>query len=61
MKRREISVQDWILLKKRNCDREKHRMRINQYGVTFCVICGKLGSSLCGDELKDNEGLMIKM
>ena len=30
------------------------------FGVTFCVICGKLGSSMCSDELKDNDGLTIK-
>ena len=48
------------MLKKYNCDRDKHRMRINNYGVTFCVICGKLGSSMCSDELKDNDGLTIK-
>lgn len=57
---REISVQDWLILKSRNCDRGKHRMRTNKYGVTFCVICGKLGTGVAED-LKDNESLTIKM
>ena len=60
MIRREISVQDWLILKSRNCDREKHRMRTNKYGVTWCVICGKLGTGVAED-LKDNESLTIKM
>lgn len=59
MKRREISYQDWLILKSRNCDRGKHRMRTNKYGVTWCVICGKLGTGVAED-LKDYEGLIIK-
>lgn len=61
MKRREISAQDWLILKKRNCDRDKHRMRTNKFGVTWCVICGKLGTVGFADELKDGDGLVIKM
>ena len=57
---REISVQDWLILKSRNCDRGKHRMRTNKYGVTWCVICGKLGTGVAED-LKDNESLLIIM
>lgn len=60
MKRKEISVQDWLILKSRNCDREKHKMRSNKYGVTWCVICGKLGTGFA-DTLSDNESLTIKM
>ena len=46
------------MLKKYNCDRDKHRMRINNYGVTWCVICGKLGTGFA-DTLQDNESLLI--
>ena len=46
-------MQDWLMLKKLHCDRDKHRMRTNQYGVTWCVICGKLSS-------KDSEELTEK-
>ena len=58
MKKKTITTQDWLMLKKYNCDRDKHRMRINNYGVTWCVICGKLGTGFA-DTLQDNESLLI--
>ena len=34
-------------------------MRTNQFGVTWCVICGRLGTGFA-DTLGDNESLTIK-
>lgn len=57
--KKEITPQEWMLLKSRNCNKEKHRIRTNEFGVTFCVICGRLGTGFA-DKLKDNECLTIK-
>lgn len=27
-----------------NCDKQKHKFRINNAGVTWCVICGQLAN-----------------
>ena len=54
-----ISAQDWVILKSRNCDKSKHRLRTNKYGVTWCIICGRLSNS-AAEDLKDNEKLIIK-
>ena len=34
------------------------RLDDNKFGVTFCVICGKLGTGFA-DTLQDNESLLI--
>lgn len=43
-----------------NSDKGKHRIRMNRYGVSWCIICGKLSSTNNVDDLKENESLSIK-
>lgn len=57
---REITKEQWIKMLALNCDRGKHRIRMNRYGVSWCIICGRLSSTNNVDDLKENESLLIK-
>lgn len=59
MERRKITPQEWLILKSRTCDKQKHRLRTNKFGVTWCVICGLLSNTDNADELKNGDGLLI--
>lgn len=61
MKRTEITVDIWRKMLKNNCDKGKHRLRINPYGVCWCVICGQLSTTNNAQLLSDGDGLTIKM
>lgn len=55
-----INYNDWLKLKSYHCDKGKHRYRINKYGITWCVICGSLGShNSTSETLKEEEKLLI--
>lgn len=41
---RTIKQDEWIKLKSYHCDKGKHKFRINEFGITWCVICGSLGN-----------------
>ena len=61
MKRKEIDVETWHKIISRNCDKGKHRFRINGYGVCWCVICGQLSNTSNAQTLSDEDSLTIKM
>lgn len=44
----------------KDCNVNKHKIRDNKYGVTWCVKCGKLFNKPSGIELKKNEILIFK-
>ena len=60
MEQKIITPQEWIIMKSRNCDRGKHRFRMNKYGVTWCVICGHLSTSPNEKNLEKGERILIK-
>ena len=53
-----MTKEQYFILVKRICDKGKHRFRTNWFGVTWCVICGQLSSSLA-EELKEEDKLKI--
>ena len=41
------------------CSKGKHKLRINKYGVTWCVRCGLLSNSQNEPLLKTEEKIII--
>ena len=60
MERRIVTLEQYQKMLQNNCNKGKHRLRTNKYGVTWCVICGLL-STVSSQELCDNDGLIIKI
>lgn len=57
-----INSETWKKLQERNCEKGKHRLRTNQYGVTWCVICGKLCiGDVSADQLQEEDKLLISV
>lgn len=55
-----ITKEQHILLLERNCNKGKHRLRTNQFGVTWCVICGKLANGDApADNLKEEDKIRV--
>lgn len=43
------------------CKKGKHKLRENKFGVTWCVRCGLLSTSVGGAQtLDDNDKIIIK-
>jgi len=59
--KKEINVEEWERMLKNNCNKGKHRLRINKYGITWCIICGLLSNSPNAIPIGKNESLSIKM
>lgn len=47
------------LLLERYCNKGKHRLRENNFGVTWCVICGLLSNGETPDKLTDDDRILI--
>ena len=47
------------LLLERYCNKGKHRLRENNFGVTWCVICGLLSNGEIPDKLTDDDRILI--
>ena len=43
---------------KTNCQSGKHKFRDNNFGVTWCVVCGQLSLKPCGKELKTEDKII---
>lgn len=41
--------------RRKNCEKGKHRLRDNTFGVTWCVTCGFLSNKPAGIELKTED------
>ena len=54
-----INKEQWYKMLTFNCGKNKHRLRTNEFGVTFCVICGLLSNS--NNSIKGDESLTIKV
>lgn len=61
MERSEITVDVWRKMLKNNCEKGKHRLRVNKYGVCWCMICGLLSSTNNAPTVSDGDPLTIKM
>lgn len=55
---KELTKEQWFKMLALNCNKSKHRFRINKFGVSWCVICGLLGKT--GDLTNENDVLLIK-
>lgn len=56
-----MNLQDTLAYAKRlktKCDKHKHTLRSNKFGVTWCVGCGLLSSSIA-EPLKDDDKIII--
>lgn len=56
---KEITKQEWYKMLAVNCNKNKHRLRTNKFGVTFCVICGLL-SNTNNAIISNSDNLLIK-
>ena len=55
---KQVSKEQWYRMLDLNCRRDKHRLRMNKFGVTWCVICGML-SNKPADPATEDETLLI--
>lgn len=46
--------------RRKNCDKGKHKLRDNDFGVTWCVVCGCLSNKPAGIELKTEDQIIWK-
>ena len=59
-KMKTIGKTDWYKLQTIRCNKGKHKFRTNKFGVTWCVICGMLGSyNTSSQELEESDKLLI--
>lgn len=56
---KQITKQEWYKMLTINCNKGKHRLRTNKFGVTFCVICGLL-SNTNNAITSNSDNLLIK-
>lgn len=42
------------------CNKDKHKIRENKFGVSFCTRCGRLFTSQGNKALEENDKLLIK-
>lgn len=54
-----INHERYKLLLERYCNKGKHRIRENNFGVCWCTICGLLSSGDVPDKLVDDDKLLI--
>ena len=54
-----ITKEEHLKMLQRNCNKGKHRLRINDAGVCFCVICGLLSNTNVAEKLKEEDKLNI--
>ena len=55
-----ITKEHLKMLKNNNCQKGKHRLRENQFGVVFCTICGLLSTSVGNvEKLTDDDKIKI--
>ena len=57
---REVTRDIWNKMLTNNCNKSKHKLRINKYGVCWCVICGLLSNSNNAPIADENDVLLIK-
>ena len=56
-----ITREEHAKLLERNCDKGKHHLRVNRYGVTWCTYCGLLSTKVnAADPAEENDQLIIK-
>lgn len=41
---RQITREIYNKMLQNNCNKSKHRLRINNFGITWCTICGLLSN-----------------
>ena len=56
---RQISPEQWQKMLANNCNKSKHRLRRNNFGITFCCICGLLSNSVNEPLATEDEKLLI--
>lgn len=44
----------------KDCSPNNHKQRDNDFGVTWCVKCGRLFTKPCGVKLQKSDILLIK-
>jgi len=40
------------------CSKEEHKFRDNDFGVTWCVVCGKIALKSCGKPLLETNKII---
>ena len=55
-----INRQQYQNLLDRNCNKGKHHLRVNRYGVTWCTYCGLLSNTVgVAEPATENDSLLI--
>ena len=55
-----ITKEQHLKMQKNNCQKGKHKLRENQFGVVFCTICGLLSTSVGNvEKLTDDDKIEI--
>ena len=57
---KEVSIEQWHKMLDHNCNKGKHRIRMNRYGVAWCCICGLLSNTNNAELMDENDALLIK-
>jgi hypothetical protein len=54
----ERTPKERLISLQKKCEKHKHTLRTNKYGVTWCIGCGLLSSSIA-EPLKQEEKIII--
>lgn len=60
MKKKRIITVEQFQAGLKICKFGKHKLRVNSFGVTWCVRCGLLSNSVGEKPLEDHEALTVK-
>ena len=55
-----MNKKEYLKLVKNRCDKEKHRVRENAFGICWCTICGKLVQPKDYNKLVEVDKIIIK-
>ena len=56
----EVTSEKLEILRKRNCDNGKHRIRENRFRVCWCILCGLLSNTVNAVPLGEDEHIIVK-
>ena len=55
-----LNRQQYLNLLDRNCNKGKHHLRTNKFGVTWCTYCGLLSTTVgVADRATPDDGILV--
>ena len=55
-----IITKEHYTAKLKQCQKGKHKLRTNKYGVTWCVVCGLLSNTNNAQPLEDEDIIIVE-